>query len=379
MRRIAISMYFFLLGFVFSTWASRIPDVKDRFSLSEAELGGLLFMLPTGALVGLPISGWLVQRGGSRLICALSLILYGIFLSLIGLSDQLEWLSIALFLFGIIGNLGNISMNAQGLVIQHWMGKVILSSLHAMWGLGAFSAAAVSGWMMNLEVSVNMHFILIGGLALLGAVVFYFFLLPDQADKEASQKVFAWPGKGLLLLGLICFCVCMSEGAMADWSSLYYRQVVNAMHTASTLGYTAFALCMTVGRFAGDKVLQWLSHAQLLRINGTLILTGIFLALVFPIKWIVIAGFALVGLGVSCVFPIVYMLAARSKTMSTSAALASVSSVGFIGFLIGPPMIGFLAEETGLRMSLWVIAVLGFLIVLLTYRIKGQLNEGSNG
>jgi fucose permease len=171
----------------------------------------------------------------------------------------------------------------------------------------------------------------------------------------------------------------MSEGAMADWSSLYYRQVVNAMHTASTLGYTAFALCMTLGRFAGDKLLQWLTHAQLLRINGILILTGIFLALVFPVKWVVIAGFALVGLGVSCVFPIVYMLAARSKSMSTSASLASVSSVGFIGFLIGPPMIGFLAEETGLRMSLWVIAVLGFLIVLLTYRLKGQLNEGSNG
>lgn len=379
MRRIAISIYFFLLGFVFSTWASRIPDVKDRFSLSEAELGGLLFMLPTGALVALPISGWLVHRGGSRLICTLSLILYGVFLSLIGLSDKLEWLSIALFLFGIIGNLGNISMNAQGLAIQHWIGKIILSSLHAMWGLGAFSAAAVSGWMMNLEVSVNMHFILIGGLALLGAIVFYFFLLSDQSDKEASQKVFAWPGKGLLLLGLICFCVTMSEGAMADWSSLYYRQVVNAMHTASTLGYTAFALCMTLGRFAGDKLLQWLTHAQLLRINGILILTGIFLALVFPVKWVVIAGFALVGLGVSCVFPIVYMLAARSKSMSTSASLASVSSVGFIGFLIGPPMIGFLAEETGLRMSLWVIAVLGFLIVLLTYRLKGQLNEGSNG
>jgi MFS family permease len=373
MRRIAISIYFFLLGFVFSTWASRIPDVKDRFSLSEAELGGLLFMLPTGALVALPISGWLVQRVGSRLLCALSLILYGILLSLIGLSNKLEWLSIALFLFGLIGNLGNISMNAQGLAIQHWLGKVILSSLHAMWGLGAFSAAAVSGWMMNLQVSVSVNFILIGGIAQIGAAVFYFFLLTENVDKEASQKVFAWPGKELLLLGLICFCVTMSEGAMADWSSLYYRQVVNAMHTASTLGYTAFALCMTLGRFAGDRLLQWLTHAQLLRINGILILTGIFLALVFPVKWVVIAGFALVGLGVSCVFPIVYMLAASSKTMSTSAALASVSSVGFIGFLIGPPMIGFLAEETGLRMSLWVVAVLGFFIVLLTYRLKGSV------
>lgn len=373
MRRAAISIYFFLLGFVFSTWASRIPDVKDRFSLSEAELGGLLFMLPMGALVALPLSGWLVYKGGSRSISALSLILYGIFLGLIGLSNELEWLSISLFLFGLIGNLGNISMNAQGLAVQHWMGKIILSSLHAMWGLGAFSAAAVSGWMMNLQVSVNVHFILIGGLVLIGAIVFYFFLIADKVLAEASQRVFALPEKGLLLLGLICFCVTMSEGAMADWSSLYYRQVVKSMNTSSTLGYTAFALCMTMGRFAGDKLLHWLSHAQLLRINGILILSGIVLAVVFPFKWTVIGGFALVGLGVSCVFPIVYMLAAKGKTMSTSASLAAVSSVGFIGFLIGPPMIGFLAEETGLRFSLWVVAVLGSFIVLLTYRLKGSV------
>jgi MFS family permease len=373
MRRLAISIYFFLLGFVFSSWASRIPDVKDRFRLSEAELGGVLFMLPLGALAALPLSGWLVHRVGSRLISGLSLIFYGLFLAMIGLSNHLELLSVALFLFGMIGNLGNISMNAQGLAIQHWMGKVILSSLHAMWGLGAFSAAAVSGWMMNLQVADSVHFALIGGLAFIGAVVFYFFLLPDNVAADTSEKVFAWPGKGLMLLGLICFCVTMSEGAMADWSSLYYRQVVNSLHTASTLGYTAFALCMTMGRFAGDRVLQWLSHAQLLRINGVLIFTGICLVLVFPVKWVVIAGFALVGFGVSSVFPIVYMLAARSRTMSTSASLAAVSSVGFIGFLIGPPMIGFIAEETGLRLSLWVVALLGLFIVLLTYRLKSSV------
>jgi MFS family permease len=373
MRRSAISVYFYLLGFVFSSWASRIPDVKDKFSFSEAELGGMLFMLPLGALAALPLSGWLVHRGGSRLISALSLICYGLFLALVGLSDKPGLLSLALFLFGLIGNIGNISMNAQGLAIQHWMGKVILSSLHAMWGLGAFSAAAVSGWMMDLHFSISLHFALIGGIAFFGAVLFYFFLLPDVVAAETSEKVFAWPGKGLMLLGLICFCVTMSEGAMADWSSLYYRQVVNSLHTASTLGYTAFALCMTMGRFAGDRVLQWLSHAQLLRINGVLIFIGIFLALAFPVKWVVICGFALVGFGVSSVFPIVYMLAAKSKTMSTSAALAAVSSVGFIGFLIGPPMIGFVAEETGLRMSLWVVALLGLIIMMLAYRLESSV------
>ena len=370
MRRAAISVYFFFLGMVFSTWASRIPDVKDRFSLSEAELGGILFMLPLGALAALPASGWLVQRWGSRQVSAVVLVLYGFFLFTTGISGNLEVLSVSLFLFGMLGNLGNIAMNAQGIAIQQIMGKTILSNLHAMWGLGAFAAAAVSGWMMHLDIEVGAHFAWIGAIASASALLFYFFLVPDPAATGEKQQVFVLPGRGLLLLGLICFCVAMSEGAMADWSSLYYRQVIHAMHTSSTAGYTAFALCMTMGRFAGDRLLQFLTHAQLLRINGLLILSGIFLALVFPVKWVVISGFALVGLGVSSVFPIVYMLAVKSKSMSPSASLAAVSSVGFTGFLLGPPMIGFVAEETGLRMSLWIIAVLGLLIILLAFRVK---------
>lgn len=379
MRRLAISVYFFLLGFVFSSWASRIPDVKDRFDLGEAALGGLLFMLPLGALAALPVSGWLVHKGGSKVISCFSLLLYGILLCLIGFSTRIEFISISLFLFGMIGNLGNISMNAQGLTIQHWLGKIMLSSLHAMWGLGAFSAAAISGWMMKWDVSPGLHFTGIAILTTAGACFFYKYLLPDKTNASETSKVFVWPGKGLMLLGLICFCVTMSEGAMADWSSLYYRQVIHAVHQASTLGYTAFALCMTLGRFAGDRVLQWISHAQLLRINGLLIFFGIALALFFPYKWMVIAGFSLVGLGVSCVFPIVYMLAAQTNTNSASASLAAVSSIGFIGFLVGPPVIGFVAEETGLSMALWVVALLGILMILLTFRLKNQLKEGSKG
>jgi predicted MFS family arabinose efflux permease len=373
MRRTAISIYFFFLGMVFSSWASRIPDIKDRFRLDEAQLGSLLFMLPMGALAALPASGWMVQCWGSRQVSALVLLVYGLFLFAIGISDSIVVLSVVLFFFGFLGNLANIAMNAQGIAIQQVLGKTILSSLHAMWGLGAFAAAALSGWMMNLGILPAGHFAVVGGVAGLAAIIFYFFLVPDAAISGEAQKVFALPRGELLLLGLICFCVAMSEGAMADWSSLYYRQVVNAVHTASTAGYTAFALCMTVGRFAGDRLLLLLTHAQLLKLNGLFILSGIALALVFPVKVAVILGFAMVGLGVSCVFPIVYMLAARNRSMSPSASLAAVSSVGFTGFLLGPPIIGFVAEETGLRLSLWIVAVLGLFIAVLAGRVKASV------
>jgi MFS family permease len=130
---------------------------------------------------------------------------------------------------------------------------------------------------------------------------------------------------------------------------------------------------MTAGRFAGDGLLQLFTHAQLLKMNGLFILLGMVLALVFPLKWVVICGFAIVGLGVSCVFPIVYMLAAKNKSMSPSASLAAVSSVGFTGFLLGPPMIGFVAEEIGLRLSLWIVAVLGLFIAIMATWVKGSI------
>ena len=146
--RISISIYFFLLGFVFSSWASRIPDVKDQFDLSEAELGSLLFMLPLGALACLPLSGWLITKAGSRIVSISSMVLYALTLLAIPYSKTTFHLSTALFLFGMLGNMGNISLNAQGISIQSRIGKSILSSLHAMWGVGAFSAAAVTDWMM---------------------------------------------------------------------------------------------------------------------------------------------------------------------------------------------------------------------------------------
>lgn len=194
MRRPAISVYFFFLGMVFSTWASRIPDVKDRFSLSEAELGGILFMLPLGALAALPASGWLVQRWGSRQVSAVVIVLYGLFLFITGISGNLEALSVSLFLFGMLGNLGNIAMNAQGIAIQQLIGKTILSSLHAMWGLGAFAAAAVSGWMMHFDIEVGGHFAWIGAVAGVSALLFYFFLVPDPAATGEKQQVFVLPG-----------------------------------------------------------------------------------------------------------------------------------------------------------------------------------------
>ena len=157
---------------------------------------------------------------------------------------------------------------------------------------------------------------------------------------------------------------------MADWSSLYYRQVVHSLSKVSTVGYTAFALCMALGRFFGDRLLQAFGYSTVLKMNGMLVCIGMSLALAINSPAAVIIGFALVGFGVSSVIPIIYMLSAKSKSMAPSAAIAAVSSIGFTGFLFGPPIIGFIAKETGLRMALTIVAFLGMMIWLLSLRMK---------
>ena len=369
MPRTAISLYFFFAGLIFSSWASRIPDVKDMFALNEAELGAVLFMLPLGALLALPVAGWVVQRLGSKQASVGSIFLYIVLLFLISKAHSVLSISIILFLFGIIGNFANIAMNTQGLSVQHQLKKPILSGLHAMWSLGAFLAAAITGWTMSAGWSMEMHFGVISIAAAVVALFFSFSLIKDAAV-EHPQKVFALPNRGLLLMGFICFCVAMSEGAMADWSSLYYRQVVHEISKVSTVGYTAFALCMALGRFFGDRLLQAFGYSTVLKLNGILVCIGMGLALSINSPWAVIIGFALVGLGVSSVIPIVYMLSAKSKSMAPSAAIAAVSSIGFMGFLFGPPIIGFIAQETGLRIALSIVAFLGMMIWLLSIRMK---------
>ena len=336
--------------------------------MNEAALGALLFMLPLGALLALPFAGWLVHLFGSKRMTLGSLLLYACLLMGISIQMDIFWLSVVLFGFGVLGNLNNISMNAQGLAVQEKLGKPILSSLHAMWSMGAFSGAAITGVLENVPISA--HYLIISATAILSAIIFSYFMVADLLHATEKQKIFVLPNRGLVLLGVICFCVAMSEGAMSDWSSLYYRQVVHDLMSSTTIGYTTFAFCMALGRFTGDRLVQTFGHARVLKMNGLFISTGMALSLTVQYPVWVIVGFALVGFGVSSVMPIVYMLAAKNNAMPPALALSAVSSVGFSGFLVGPPLIGFVAEAVGLRNALIILVLLGILIWILSFRVK---------
>jgi MFS family permease len=367
-HRLAVSWFFLCCGLVFSSWAARIPAIKDLFGLNEASLGAVLFMLPFGSFLALPIAGWAVHRFGSRKITALSAIGYALQLVMIGYCREVWQLSAVLFLFGFFGDFLNISMNTQGLTVQRMIDRPVLSGMHGLWSVGALLGAVIGGWSLRLGWSTLQHLAWVGIASVLLSIVFYGWLVTEQRPVGGPQKIFVRPEPALLMLGLICFCTAVCEGAMADWSSLYYRQVLRDPGGVSTTGYTAFTFAMAVGRLMGDRIILWLRYKKTLMLNGMCIALGLALALGIPHPATVIAGYALVGIGVSVVIPIVYMVAGKSGKMAPAAALAAVSTVGFTGFLLGPPMIGFIAHETGLRLALVTVLFLGMLITLLAWR-----------
>lgn len=370
-HRWAISIYFFCCGLTFASWASRIPSIKDKFSLNEAELGALLFMLPFGSLVALPFAGWAIAKFGSRNITFISTFLYALLLFFLGISNTVLGISIVLFFFGFWGDVLNISVNTQALVLQeNFFKKPLLSTFHGMWSLGALSGAFFGGLFMESEWTTAQHFSVITIFSFVLAFLFCFRLVAKDKLHNQSSKLFAWPDKSLLLLGGICFCCAICEGAMADWSSLYYKQVLKNLARISTTGYTSFALMMAMGRMIGDRLISKMGYQGILVLDSLLMAGGLGLAIFWPIPVIVMIGFGMVGLGVSTVIPIVYSLAGKSKTMPASSALAAVSTLGFTGFLVGPPIIGFAAHEIGLRWALVIILSMGLIILMLSRKLK---------
>jgi MFS family permease len=372
--RIAVSCFYFVQGITFATWASRIPDIQLRLGLSEGALGGILFALPMGQLSAMAMSGYLVNRFGSKAMLSLGAILYPLTLLLLGVV-QYQWqLFAGLFLFGVLGNLSNISINTQGVGVERLYRRSIMASFHGLWSLAGFVGGIVAGLIVAVGVSPLWHFILVNVLTIVIILSARPYLMPRDsklaASKETKKKAFVKPDAFIVTLGLIAFACMICEGTMFDWSSIYFQKVVAAPQTLTRLGYIAFMCTMAGGRFVSDAFVTRFGITRVLQVSGIIIFVGMMLAVAIPNLLLATIGFLLVGIGVSSVVPLTYSLAGRSTRMAPGIALTMVSSIGFLGFLLGPPVIGFIAEWFNLRVSFGIIAVLGLGTLLLAKRLS---------
>ncbi len=372
--RFAVGMFYFGMGLSFATWASRIPDIKTALHLTEGDLGSILFALPVGQLIIMPFSGKMVTKFGSHRILVFSLIMYVLCLANLGLATSALQLSLGLFLFGVFGNLANIAVNTQGVYTEVLFKKTIMSSFHGMWSFAGFTGALVGLGMLTLKLTPLHHFLIVGGIVLV-MVAFNFKFLVKAKEKikhktAEKKKLFVKPDSSLLWLGVIGFCSMASEGVMFDWSGVYFKDVVKAPGPLVILGYTSFMIMMASGRFLGDGLINKFGRERVMQISGIMISVGLFTAVFLPFIIPCTLAFMLVGLGVATIVPTVYSMAGKNPTVPPGEALTIVSSVSFLGFLMGPPVIGHIAEAFGLQFSFAFIGIFGVLIAFMVSKIR---------
>ena len=374
--RIAVSAVFFVYGLTFASWASRIPTIQQNLGITDGVLGLVLFALPAGLFLCLPFSGWIINRMGSRKVVIITGIIYTSLLLFIGLAQSLPQLILVLFAFGFFSSLLNIAINTQAAGVELHYEKPIMASFHGMWSLAGFAGAAIGTLMMGYGIDPFYHFLLIFLLMMLIIALSSSNMLNADAGQTPGGFSFVMPDKPLMKLGIIAFCSLICEGTMFDWSGVYFMKVVKAEPAWVGAGYTAYMVAMASGRFIAD----WLSHKigvqRMLQLSGTLTVCGLLISVLFPQQLTAIIGFLIVGLGVSSVVPLAYSAASKSKTMSPSLALSTVTTIGFFGLLVGPPLVGLIAGATSLRTAFSFLIIMGCMVLILSSIGKFQTKSG---
>jgi len=366
--RVAVGAMFFMAGLCFASWASRIASIQTHLGLSFAALGGVLSALPVGLMCSLPFSGWIITKIGSRRLLIIALTIYGLTLVTLGLAQNSFQLICCLWLYGFSSNAVNISVNTQAVAAERLYDKPIMATFHGLWSLAGFTGAGIGTFMIAKGIDPYEHFAIIAGIIILSIIVAARSLKDDKT--AGSGPIFVMPDSSLIKLGVIAFCSMICEGAMFDWSTIYFRDIIHPDKALIGAGYACFMGAMASGRFIADWFAHRFGMKRILQVSGSLTAIGLLIAVAFPYLWPAIAGFLLVGVGVSSVVPMVYSAAGKSKTMAPGVALAAVSTIGFSGFLVAPSIIGFIASLATLRASFILIACMGISVVVVSSKTK---------
>lgn len=368
--RLAVTLFYFCTGLIFSSWASRIPTIKNKLNISEGELGTLLLVMPIGEIATLALVGKLVSNFGSKTIFKVGILGYATMLLAIPFAPNFWTLAAVLTIFGIFSNTCNIAINTQGVDVENIYNRSIMSSFHGAWSLAGFTGAIIGLILMNFGITIIPHFIIIFLIILALFFVLQKYLFDKEISENNEQKGLIKPDKVLIQLGIIGFLGMATEGTMFDWSGVYFSEIVKAPEKWTTLGYAAFMITMAGGRFIGDRFIERFGKRRVLQISGIMMGTGLLISVFFPTLIICTLAFMLVGLGVACTVPTVYSVAGQHKTINPGVALALVSSISFLGFLMGPPLIGYIAELFDLRYSYALFALFGFVLTSMVGSMK---------
>lgn len=376
--RLAVSFFFFIQGVVFASWANRIPDIKASLGLDDRQLGTVLFAIPVGQMAAMALSGWLVNRFGSRRMMTIGALLYSLLLIPLSLAPSAHTLMGSLFLFGVSSNLCNAAVNTQAIGAERLHGKTIMASFHGLWSMGGFLGGLISMAFVGAGMSPEVQFMCVSAAAVM--TIGYFRTQLVRFDIKAQPQKEEHPGGRLALLrkvdpfvlalGFMAFAAMVCEGCMYDWSGVYYREVIGVEDGQVQLGYVVCLCTMTIGRFLSDHFVMRYGRRAVIVTSGLLIFGGMMLAVIVPNIVCATIGLFFVGFGISSTVPICYSLAGHSESMSSAMAVTTVASVGYLGFLLGPPVIGHISHAISLHYTFGIMACVGLVLALGAMRLN---------
>ncbi|MGK2928880.1 MAG: MFS transporter [Acidimicrobiales bacterium] len=355
-QRRAVLVLFFANGATFSSWLPRVPEVRDRLGLSLGTLGLVLLGIGLGGLLSSAAAGLVVDRVGSRRGAVVSTVVLGGGLVSIGLAPTALTLGVALVALSAVDALADIAMNVQATDVQRRSGRSVMQRFHAGWSVGAVTGAAIGATAAAIGVSLAVQLAVTGAILAIGG-------LAARTSLAVEVEIAAEPiGEGrrvpvLVLLAALALAVAVVEGTPGDWAAVFGSDVHDTSEGVAALGYVAAAGGMVAGRLGGDRATDWLGGQRLFVSALLTVAFGLAVVVSSPAVWIAIAGFVAVGVGVSVLFPALYLEAATTPGVPSGLGLGVMTTGARVGFLLSPVVVGALSEATSLRAGL--AAVIG--------------------
>jgi MFS family permease len=361
--RKAITAVFLLTGILYGAWAARIPGVRDRLDLSDGELGIALAFVPIGAVIAMPLAGALSARIGSRGATRLGFAALCLTTGIVALAPSLVVLCALAAALGVGMGSVDVAMNVHGVTVERRYERPIFVGLHAGFSFGGLLGAATGALVAAAGVDERVHLAATAALAATIGLLWSRQLLPAAEDAATDdQRLFVRPPRRVWALGGLAFACLLIEGASADWSGVYLKDELGTGAGMAALGFTAFSVTMTLGRLVGDRLVERFGPVAVVRAGGLVAAAGFGFALLVATPAAGLVGFASLGAGMSSIVPIVFRAAGHVPGVPSGVAVSAVTTIGYLGFVTGPAIIGALAEVTGLPAALGVVAVLGAIV-----------------
>ncbi|WP_241640706.1 MFS transporter [Rosenbergiella epipactidis] len=366
--RLATRLAFFVAGFVTATWAVLVPYARANTGVNDATLGSLLLCLGIGALLTMPITGALTSRFGCRKVIIAALILIILVLPLLAVITQPILLGLALLLFGIGVGVTDCAMNIQAILVEKASAVPLMSGFHGLYSVGGIAGAGLMTLLLALGINVVVALFVIIVCVVVLAVLSYPGLLTYANPKEGPA--FAVPHGIVLLLGIVCFSVFLTEGTVLDWSAVYLTQVRAMPETLGGLGYTCFAVAMTLARLTGDKVVKHFGRLKVVVVGAVVAALGLAMVTFIPAWHLSLIGYALIGAGCANIVPVMFSVVGQQTVMPQAVAVPAMTTLGYLGVLSGPAVIGYVAHFSSLSVSFCLIMLLMLCVGALAFKLN---------